>query len=103
MPTFLCTFTWTESGIRNIKQTPLRRKSARQHAKLLNITIKAIYLTCGESDLLYILEAPDDESVAKFAILIGKSGNVRTRTTRAYTEKEFDKMLNELADQLEPT
>jgi uncharacterized protein with GYD domain len=49
---------------------------------------------------LYILDAPDGESVAKFALVVGAQGNVRTKTVRAYTEAEFDKLLGEISDML---
>jgi uncharacterized protein with GYD domain len=100
MPTFICSFNFTDAGIRKIKNTPERRAKARMRAKKLGITVKDIYLTSGDSDLLYILDAPDGESVAKFALVVGAQGNVRTKTVRAYTEAEFDKLLGEISDML---
>jgi uncharacterized protein with GYD domain len=97
MQTFICSFCWTDGGIKELQRTPHRRASAWKHAELLGIAIKNIYFTLGETDLLYIVEAPDAESVAKFALLVSSSGNVRTRTVRAYTTSEFDTMLEELA------
>jgi uncharacterized protein with GYD domain len=96
MPTFLCSFSFTDAGIKGITDTVNRRKQARGRADKLKIKIKDIYLTSGDSDLLYILEAPDGESVAKFALAVGVQGNVRTKTVRAYTESEFDKILKDL-------
>ncbi len=100
MPTFLCSFSFTDAGIRGIKSTTSRRAQAKMRADKLGIKIKDIYLTSGDSDLLYILEAPNGESVAKFAIVVGAQGNVRTKTVRAYTVSEFDKMLGEITDDL---
>jgi uncharacterized protein with GYD domain len=100
MPTFLCSFNLTDVGIREFKKTPQRRLNAKIRATKLGITIKNIYLTTGDSDLLYILEAPDDESVAKFALVVGAQGNVRSRIVRAYPEAEFDKLLGEISDML---
>jgi uncharacterized protein with GYD domain len=98
MPTFICSFCWTDRGIREVEKTHERRKAAKKRADKLKIKIKQIYLTSGESDLLYILDAPDGEAVAKFALSVGIQGNVRTKTVRAYTEAEFDKMLKELPE-----
>jgi uncharacterized protein with GYD domain len=97
MQTFMCSFSWTDSGILDLSQTPHRRAAAKKHATWLGISIKDIYLTTGEADLLYILEAPDAESVTKFALLASSSGNVRTKISRAFTAAEFDKMLDDLA------
>ena len=96
MATFMCAFSWTDSGILDLSQTPHRRARAKKHAAWLGITIKDIYLTTGESDLLYILEAPNAESVTKFALLACSSGNVRSKISRAFTAAEFDQMLDDL-------
>ncbi len=42
----------------------------------------------GQFDALMILEAPDGETVAKIALWIGMQGNLRTTTSRAFTEDE---------------
>jgi len=102
MPTFICSFSFTDAGIRGIMDTTNRRAQARMRAGKLGIKVKEMYLTSGDSDLLYILEAPNGESVAKFALAVGAQGNVRSKTVRAYTESEFDKMLQELPALLTP-
>ena len=98
MPTFVCTLSWTDHGIRHIKDAPKRRHSARLLAENLGITIKDIYVTCGGTDLLVIFTAHDDETAAKFALVAGSAGNTRSSTCRAFTEKEFDKILADLPE-----
>ena len=41
-------------------------------------------------------DAPDGDVMAKFALAVGSQGNVRTSTTRAWSEKEFAKIVSEL-------
>jgi uncharacterized protein with GYD domain len=96
MPTFVCTLSWTDHGIRHIKDAGKRRQSARMLAHDLDITIKDIYVTCGGTDLLVIFTADSDETAAKFALVAGSAGNTRSSTCRAFTEQEFDKILKEL-------
>jgi uncharacterized protein with GYD domain len=48
-------------------------------------------------DTLFIVEAPDDETVAGAVLAIGSKGNVRTTTVRAFTEKEYKKIVNKLS------
>jgi uncharacterized protein with GYD domain len=50
----------------------------------------------GEHDLLAIIESPSGDNVAKFAMMTGALGNVRTSTARAWSEQEFHKLLSEL-------
>ena len=96
MPTFVCTLSWTDHGIRHIKDARKRRESARLLANKLKMTIKDIYVTCGGTDLLVIFTADSDETAAKFALVAGSAGNTRSSTCRAFTEQEFDKILKEL-------
>jgi len=96
MPTFILSLNWTEQGIRSVKETPKRAQAARELGKKMGVDIKATYLTTGDSDLLTIVEAPDDGTIAKFAMTIAAGGNVRTRTVRAWPEAEALKLIAEL-------
>jgi len=96
MPTFVAMLSWTDQGIRNVKDTPKRIQAARDAAKKLGIEIKQLFLTNGEFDILSILEASNGDNIAKFAIMIGGQGNVRTRTVRAWPESEMIKLISEL-------
>jgi uncharacterized protein with GYD domain len=96
MPLFIVSASWTEQGIRAVKDAPKRSKAAKELAKRLGIDIKEIYLTSGESDLVVILDSPSGDNVAKFAMAIGSQGNIRTKTARAWTEAEFVKLISEL-------
>jgi uncharacterized protein with GYD domain len=98
MPTFICSLSWTEQGIRFIKDALKRRQQSRDLAAKLGITIKDIYVTSGDRDIMMILDAPNGDSVAKFALVVGSRGNTRTSTRRAFTEAEFEKMLQELPE-----
>jgi uncharacterized protein with GYD domain len=96
MPTFIVTLSWTDQGIRNIKDAPKRSAAARELGKKLGVEIKHLFLTTGDSDLLAIVEAADGTDLAKFAMIIGGQGNVRTKTVRAWPEAEFAKLVSEL-------
>jgi uncharacterized protein with GYD domain len=93
---FICMINWTEQGIRSVKDSPKRAKAARDLAKKLGVEMKELYLTSGDSDLMVILEAANGDNVAKFAMAIGAQGSVRTRTFRAWTESEYQKLISEL-------
>jgi uncharacterized protein with GYD domain len=96
MPTFILTINWTDQGIRAVRDAPKRSQAARELATKVGVEIKQIYLTSGEHDLLVIAEAPLGDHVTKFALAIGALGNVRTRTSRAWTEPEWAKLMSEL-------
>ena len=96
MPMFICTLNWSEQGIRSVKESPKRAQAARDLAKKLGVEIKEVYLTSGDSDLLLILDTPNGDNVAKFALALGSLGNVRSRTARAWPQAEFQKLISEL-------
>ena len=96
MPTFILSFSFTEQGIRTIKEAPKRVKGARDLAKKMGLKIKDVYLTTGESDIMAIVDAPGGDNVAKFALALAARGNVRTRIGRAWTEAEYIKLVSEL-------
>ena len=93
---FICMINWTEQGIRAVKDFPKRTQAARELAKKLGVEIRQIYLTSGDFDLLVVLEAANGDNVAKFAMAIGAQGSVRTRTFRAWSEAEYQKLIAEL-------
>jgi uncharacterized protein with GYD domain len=96
MPTFILSLDWTEQGIRGVKDAPKRAQAARELARKMGVEIKEVYLTSGDRDLLVIVETPNGDNVAKFALALGSQGNVRTRTVRAWPQAEFQKLIAEL-------
>ena len=96
MPTFMMSLNWTDQGIRGVKESPKRAQAARELAKKMGVEIKEVYLTSGESDLLLILDTPNGDNVAKFAMALGSLGNVRSRTARAWPQAEYQKLISEL-------
>lgn len=96
MPTFILSLNWTDQGIRAVKDAPKRAQAAQELAKKVGVEIKEVYLTSGESDLLLILDTPNGDNVAKFAMALGSLGNVRSRTARAWPQAEYQKLISEL-------
>ena len=93
---FICSVNWTDQGIRNVKDAPKRAQAARDLAKKVGVDMKELYLTSGDTDMVVMLDAPNGDNVAKFAMAIGAMGNVRTRTARAWTQAEMQKLISEL-------
>jgi len=96
MPTFILSLNWTDQGIRTIKDSPKRAKASRELAKKMGVDVKQVYLTSGDSDILLIVDTPNGDNVAKYALALSSQGNVRTSTVRAWPEAEFVKLVSEL-------
>ena len=96
MPMFILSLSWTDQGIRSVKDAPKRAKAAQELGKKVGVEIKEVYLTSGDADLLVIVDSPNGDNVAKFALALTSQGNVRSRTARAWPQSEFQKLISEL-------
>ncbi len=96
MATYIILGNFTEQGIRNVKDSPKRAEAVKQLAKQAGITMKEIYWTLGQHDLVAIFDAPDDASMTALGLAIGAAGNVRTNTLRAFSAGEFNGILGKL-------
>ena len=79
MPTFILSLNWTDQGIRSVKDAPKRAEASKELARKVGVEIKEVYLTSGDNDLVIIVDTPNGDNVAKFALALGALGNVRTR------------------------
>lgn len=59
-------------------------------------SFKAFYLTMGDCDMVAIAEAPDDAVVARFALMLGTGGNIRSRTLKAFPEAAYREIIASL-------
>lgn len=97
MPTYVTLLSYTEHGISTVESSPNRIESAKELAADLDGEFKAFYLTFGQYDGVAIVEFPDDETAAEYALTIGKGGNAQTETLKAFTEDEFRDIAENLA------
>lgn len=97
LKTYLVLFGFTSQGIENIKQSPSRVEAAKRTVASMGGRVKAFYGILGsEFDTLFIVEAPDDETVSKMVLTIAASGNVRTETHRLFTEEQYREIVSSL-------
>ncbi|MBI1978069.1 MAG: GYD domain-containing protein [Candidatus Omnitrophica bacterium] len=84
---------FTDQGIRAVKDTTKRAKAFREMAKGLGAQVKEIYWTLGSYDVVLTVEAPNDETIAAVLAKAGSLGNLKSQTLRAFDEKEMDQIL----------
>lgn len=97
MATYVVLAQFTDQGIRSVKNSPQRAAQAAEMAKGFGCEMKEIYWTLGNYDIVTIIEAPDDESLAAFGVALGSAGNVRTQTLRAFSKDEFSPIIARLS------
>ncbi len=96
MSTYLCLSQWTQKGIENIKESPARLDAAREEWKKQGVTIRDFYLTTGQYDLVFVVEAPDDATLAKVRLAQASKGGIRTTTLHAFSEAEYREIIGSL-------
>ena len=91
MATYVVLGRFTDQG-RQGSNIPQRRARAHELAKALGASFTA-YVTMGAYDVVWVVDAPNDEAIAKWVLRLGQAGNVATQTMRAFTEAEVDELI----------
>ena len=84
MVTFIVLLDFTDQGIRNIKDSPHRADMFNHMAERAGARVVGQYWTVGSHDGVLIIEAPNDQVGASILLALGRAGNVRTTTLRAF-------------------
>jgi uncharacterized protein with GYD domain len=96
MATFVVLPGFTDQGIRNVKETISRAEAFKQMAKTSGITVKDLYWTLGQYDVVAVCEAPDDETATAFSLSVTARGNIRSQTLRAFSSDEMKMILGKM-------
>jgi uncharacterized protein with GYD domain len=83
MPTYAMLSTLGPDGWETLRENPDRINAVRADVEALGLTVHAQYALMGQYDFLNIIEAPDDETMAKAAIMLAARGTMRTTTLPA--------------------
>jgi len=98
MGTYIMLMKFTTPGAESVKDGKAGRAAGKKAAKAMGITWKQQYLVMGGYDIINILDAPDDETMARFALMAGQSGSFTSETMRVFTESEADKLVQGMAE-----
>lgn len=96
MVTFISLCTFTDQGIRTVKESTKRADMVMEAASKFGSKMTHLYWTQGQYDLISIIEAPNDASAAAFGLAIASAGNVRMQTLRAFNRNEMNSILGKL-------
>lgn len=96
MTTYVMLTKWTEKGMVNVKESPKRLDAAKKALREMGGEFKSIFMTMGDYDLVAIYDAPDDAVAARFTLILGMLGNVRTTTLKAFPEAAYREIINSL-------
>ncbi|MEX2246123.1 MAG: GYD domain-containing protein [Dehalococcoidia bacterium] len=93
MATYIMLSTLTDEGRRTLKERPERLQEVNREIEAMGARVVQQYAVLGGYDFINILEAPDNETVARISVELGSRGTVSLTTMPALTVDEFTKML----------
>ena len=93
MPRYIALVSFTDQGIRDIKNSIKRADRFKKLAAKHKVKVREIHWTMGRYDVVVSFEAPSDAAISALALDTAQLGNVRTETLRAYTRDEFAAIL----------
>jgi uncharacterized protein with GYD domain len=93
MALYIMTSTLTDEGRKTVKANPARIKEVNKEVESMGAKVLAQYVVLGQYDFINILEAPDNETIAKIALELGSRGTLQTNTLAALTLDDFIKTV----------
>jgi uncharacterized protein with GYD domain len=96
VPSYIMLANWTEQGAQKIKDSPRRVDAAKKALADMGGEFRSLYMTMGDYDLVVVYEAPDDAVAARFTLLLGALGTVRTKTLKAFPEAAYRQIIASL-------
>jgi uncharacterized protein with GYD domain len=83
MPMYAMLSTLGPGGWETLREKPERIRAVTAEVEAMGLKVHAQYALMGQYDFLNIIEAPDDETMAKAAIMLASRGTMRTTTLPA--------------------
>ena len=73
----------TDEGRKTIKENPGRIKEVNKEVEAMGVKVFAQYVVMGPYDFINVIEAPNNQAVAKVAVELGSRGTLQTMTMAA--------------------
>jgi uncharacterized protein with GYD domain len=89
MPTYVMFTTLNSDGVQTLKNNPARIREVNREVEQLGATVKAQWATLGRFDFVNIIEAPDEETMARVSMELGSRGTGRYETLPAIPVDDF--------------
>ena len=97
MPSYIILANWTDQGAQKVRDSPRRLDAAKRALTDMGGEFRSFYMTMGDYDLVAVYEAPDDAVSARFTLLLGALGMVRTKTLKAFPEAAYRQIIASLS------
>ena len=89
MPTFVMLSKLTPEGVQTVKNNPSRIREVNTEIEQIGATVKAQWATLGRYDFINIVEAADEQTVARVSLELGSRGTAQYETLTAIPIEDF--------------
>jgi uncharacterized protein with GYD domain len=93
MPTFIMLTKLTSDGVKSLKNNPGRVHEVNKEVEQIGVQVVNQWATLGEYDFVSVIDAPDEQTMAKLSVEMGSRGTVANETLVAIPADEFTKSL----------
>jgi uncharacterized protein with GYD domain len=89
MPTYVMLSTIGPDGWETVRERPDRIHEVTREVEAMGCTVVAQYAVMGQYDFVNIVEAPDEATMARVAVMLAARGTMRSTTMQAIPIAEF--------------
>lgn len=89
MPTYIMLASLTPDGVQTIKNHPARILEVNREVEQLGAAVKAQWACLGHFDFISVVEAPDDQTMARVSLELASRGTVHYETLPAIPIDDF--------------
>lgn len=93
MPTFVMLTNLTSEGVQTLKNNPNRVQEVNKEVEQLGAKVLDQWATLGQYDFITIVEAPDEQTMAKVSVELGSRGTMSSQTLPAIPSGDLAKAL----------
>ncbi|MEO0092931.1 MAG: GYD domain-containing protein [candidate division WOR-3 bacterium] len=89
MPIYILLTSLTDEGRKTIKEKPERIKEVNKEIETMGAKLLSQYAVLGNYDFVNVVEAKDNETIAKISIELGSRGTIQITTLPAIPIDQF--------------
>ncbi|MDQ3719498.1 MAG: GYD domain-containing protein [Actinomycetota bacterium] len=89
MSTYVMLTTLTPEGVQTLKNNPQRLQEVNKEIEQLGAQVKAQWAVLGRYDFVNVIEAPDDQTMARVSLELGSRGTARYESLSAIPVDDF--------------
>lgn len=89
MPKYIMLSTLGPEGMHTLSEHPRRLKEVNVEVEAMGVRVLEQYAVLGQYDFVNILEAPDEATMAKVAVMLGARGTLKTLTLTVLPIDDF--------------